>query len=591
MATKDWFEAKVKDCKEVKEGSGIFNIELISDNFQNYVIEPGQFIMLEPLSESSCMHRPFSISNITENGLLILVQVAGKNTKLYSKLTIGDTITVSSPRGEPIKINKEAGKYILVAGGIGIAPFIFLARKLLEQEKFVEVYIGARHLSQVVLVESLEKMGCTVRYIAEHEGEKRGLVTDLLKDELHNDNGMSVVVACGPVPMLKAVHDITRGMNECYIIYEEVMACRGIGMCKGCYIATLDAIDTDVKHVCKDGPAFKATKINWTECIRAITTFPLPRSKKKQNPMEVVLAGQDGRELILPSPLMNGSGCLDVEAIEKGQYDAKYLGMLIAKGLTLLSQVGNPAPRVCETPSGMLNSIGLENPGVDVFIRERLPRWLALGKPIAVNIAGKTVEEFIEITEKLVDAGVMILEVNISCPNIKMGGQSFGKYPETAFSAVKAVRENAKDVFIIVKLTPNVSDVVVVAQAVKEAGADALSLINTIQGADVDVYSRKPKLGTILGGLSGPSILPVGLAMVYQVYQAKINLPLIGVGGITDAESAIKYFIFGAQAVQFGTGGFKNPEIATDIFKGIGKYMEKHEVNDVGDLVGSLITN
>ncbi len=582
------FIVKVDTCHEINKNSGNFLIKFFWPNHPR--IEPGQFITLKPASELSVMPRPFSICasicEINEETVAILMKVVGKNTALYARMNQGDSIRIFGPKGKPIPIKESADKYFLVAGGIGAPGLMPFAKELRSLGKSVTIFLGAYDLSQIVAVKDFKNYGCKIKIITEKDGEKTGLVTDLLIESLISDQGKSVVVACGPVQMLKAVADITaESGNECLVLLEEMMAC-GRGSCKGCAVFMNDGT---VKHICKDGPIFYATEVDWEKLISDKTQISLPQSKITDQPMKTVLVGQQGKKLTLGYPLMNASGCLDAEEIEDQQYDVTYIGMFISKGTTLLPKVGNPAPRVCETPCGMLNSIGLENPGVDVFIKERLPRWLAFGKPLAVNISGSSPEEYAELSGRLFNAGIKIVEINVSCPNLLK--RIIGKFPEDTFEIVKAIYQAAPNLFIIVKLPPMSSDIVAVAKAAYEAGADAISVINTIEGMEIDINTRRPKLGGIYGGLSGPAILPVGLKIVNLLHNAKLGIPIIGVGGITDAEGAIKYFIAGAQAVQFGTGGFANPNIATEIYLDVLKYIKENNINHIQDLVGSLIVD
>ncbi len=579
------FEVVIDQCYEYAVNSGIFLIKFLWSDHPE--IKPGQFVVLEPLNKQSVMPRPFSDFDANTKSASILFKVVGENTKLYSKLMSGNKIKVSSPKGRPIPIDQNINKYILVGGGIGAVGLMLLAKKLRGLGKSVTVLLGAYDLSQIVAMKKFENYGCEVKIITDTEGERIGFVTDLLKEELLQDKGESIVVACGPQLMLKSVASITaKSGNKCLVLLEEIMAC-GIGSCKGCAVFMNDGT---VKHVCKDGPVFDAAKVDWDKLISDKARISLPQSRITDQPMKTVLIGQQGKKLTLDYPLMNSSGCLDVEAIESEQYDATYIGMLDSKGTTLLPKVGNPAPRVCETPCGMLNSIGLENPGVDEFIKERLPRWLAFDKPLAVNISGSSPKEYAELASRLSNAGIKIVEVNVSCPNI-LKSRIIGKFPEDTFEVVRAIYQTAPNLFIIVKFPPMVSDIVAVAQAAYQAGADAISVINTIEGMDVDINTRRPKLGGVYGGLSGPAILTAGLKIVNLLYKAKLPIPIIGVGGITNAKGAIKYFLVGANAVQFGTGGFAKPSLATEIYHGVLQYIEKHNINHVQDLVGSLVVD
>lgn len=266
--------------------------------------------------------------------------------------------------------------------------------------------------------------------------------------------------------------------------------------------------------------------------------------------------------------------------------DLNRLGAVVVKGITLHPRPGNVPPRIVETPAGMLNAIGLQNPGVEHLAGEILPCLEQYNLPVIVNIAGETVEEYALVAEKLDRvAGVAGLEVNISCPNVKKGGMQFGSDPQMAAEVVRAVRTTTK-LPLIAKLSPNVTSIVAVAVAVAEAGADALSLINTILGMAIDVKQRRPVLGAITGGLSGPAIRPVAVRMVWQVYK-EVKLPILGMGGIMSAADALEFILAGATAVAVGTANFVNPRATLDVLEGIEAYLTENGVKDVNELVGA----
>ena len=269
--------------------------------------------------------------------------------------------------------------------------------------------------------------------------------------------------------------------------------------------------------------------------------------------------------------------------------DLSRLGAIVVKGLSLKPRMGNPPPRIVETPCGMLNAVGLQNVGVDAFIRENLPFLTQFDLPVIANIFGESVEEYVKVAEILSQAsGVHALEVNISCPNVKKGGIAFGANPDMAADVTRRVKAST-DLPVIVKLTPNVTDIAEIAESVETAGADAISLINTITGMSVDIERRVPHLRNITGGLSGPAIKPVALRMVWQVIQ-RVSVPVIGLGGIMTARDALEFLIVGARAVQVGTAHFIHPHAAIDILKGIEDYLEQHQFDDINQLIGTLKT-
>ncbi len=293
--------------------------------------------------------------------------------------------------------------------------------------------------------------------------------------------------------------------------------------------------------------------------------------------------------LRLRNPVMTASGTFGYGE-EYGPYvDLSRLGAIVVKGLSLKPRMGNPPPRIVETPCGMLNAVGLQNVGVDAFIRENLPFLTQFDLPVIANIFGESVEEYVKVAEILSQAsGVHALEVNISCPNVKKGGIAFGANPDMAADVTRRVKAST-DLPVIVKLTPNVTDIAEIAESVETAGADAISLINTITGMSVDIERRVPHLRNITGGLSGPAIKPVALRMVWQVIQ-RVSVPVIGLGGIMTARDALEFLIVGARAVQVGTAHFIHPHAAIDILKGIEDYLEQHQFDDINQLIGTLKT-
>jgi dihydroorotate dehydrogenase (NAD+) catalytic subunit len=267
-------------------------------------------------------------------------------------------------------------------------------------------------------------------------------------------------------------------------------------------------------------------------------------------------------------------------------FDIERLGAIVSKGTTLTPREGNPQPRIAETACGVLNAIGLENIGVSALIKEKAPVWAGWRVPVIVNIAGETVTQYAELAGRLDGvAGISALEVNISCPNVTMGGDEFGAEPGPAARVTGAVRE-ATSLPVLVKLTPNTADIVKVARAVAAAGANALTLVNTLRGMVIDTRRRRPLLGNVTGGLSGPAIKPVALAMVYEVAGA-VKIPVVGCGGIATANDALEFIMAGASAVQVGTAGFANPKAPLEVIEGIEAFMEKEGVGDIAELIGA----
>jgi dihydroorotate dehydrogenase (NAD+) catalytic subunit len=305
---------------------------------------------------------------------------------------------------------------------------------------------------------------------------------------------------------------------------------------------------------------------------------------EKRPSLAVEVAG-----LKLRNPVMPASGTFGYGQEFAPYLDLQRLGAIVTKGLSLKPKAGNPMPRIAETTSGMLNAIGLQNVGIDAFIADKTGDYRALTTPVIANFFGNTLEEYGEVARRLADvAEVAAVELNISCPNVKQGGIVFGTDPNAAAEVVTLVRRQLSKP-LIVKLTPNVTDITVVARAVEEAGADAISCINTITGMAVDIRTRRPKIANRTGGLSGPAIRPIAVRMVHQVVQA-VKIPVIGIGGIMTASDALEFLIVGARAVQVGTANFVDPAAMLTIIDGIEAFLVAEGLEDINQVIGSLQT-
>lgn len=289
--------------------------------------------------------------------------------------------------------------------------------------------------------------------------------------------------------------------------------------------------------------------------------------------------------LHLKNPIIPASGCFGFGREYAQFYDLSILGGISIKGTTLEKRFGNELPRIAETPSGMLNSVGLQNPGVDYVIEHELP-WLAqYDTEIIANVAGSTEEDYVEIVKRLNDnEHIAVFELNISCPNVKHGGIGLGTTPELAANVTRMVKAVAKKP-VYVKLSPNVTDIVAIAKAVEEAGADGIVMINTLTGMRLDLRSAKPILANVTGGLSGPAVKPIAIRMVYQVYKA-VNIPIIGVGGITCAEDVLEFLYAGASAVQVGMANFADPYVCKTIIEELPEVFKKYGIKDMKDAIG-----
>ena len=307
--------------------------------------------------------------------------------------------------------------------------------------------------------------------------------------------------------------------------------------------------------------------------------------KRNRPRLEVNLNG-----LRLKNPVMTASGTFGYGLEYEELIDLNLLGGIVVKGISLWEEKGNPPLRICETPGGMLNAIGLQNIGLESFLRDKLPDLRRYNTAIIVNIWGRTINDYVQLAERLSQAaGIAAIEINISCPNIKQGGMSFGQDEKMTYQLVKAVREKTQ-IPLIVKLTPNVTDPVPIALRAEEAGANCISLINTLLGMAIDIETKRPLLANVTGGLSGPAIRPVALRMVWQVASA-VKIPVIGVGGIASAEDALQFLIAGSMAVQIGTANFRDPLVCQKVINGIEEYLINHGLEDIHQLIGSIKIN
>ena len=297
--------------------------------------------------------------------------------------------------------------------------------------------------------------------------------------------------------------------------------------------------------------------------------------------LSVELAG-----VTLKNPVMTASGTFGSGAEYSEFVDLGRLGAVVTKGVANVPWPGNPTPRIAETHGGMINAIGLQNPGIDVFCQRDIPFLKKYDTKIIVNVCGKTTEDYCQVVERLAEEDVDMLEINISCPNVKEGGIAFGQDPKAVEAITREVKKRAKQP-VIMKLSPNVTDITEMARAAEAGGADVLSLINTLTGMKIDIHRRTFAVANKTGGMSGPAVKPVAVRMVYQVANA-VKVPIIGMGGITTADDAMEFILAGATAVSVGTANFFNPYAARDVAKGIEEYMRKYQVEDINTLIGAV---
>jgi len=291
--------------------------------------------------------------------------------------------------------------------------------------------------------------------------------------------------------------------------------------------------------------------------------------------------------LKLKNPVMTASGTFGYGEEYAEFVDLNMLGAVVAKGISLKPMEGNPSPRICETPCGMLNAIGLQNVGLKKFLKEKLPYLRKFDTRVIVNVFGNTINEYVKLSKALDNAGVDAIELNVSCPNVKKGGMIFGTDKKTLAGLIAKVRQSVNKAILITKLSPNVSNIQEFSRIAEDAGSDALSLINTIPAIAIDIETRKPKLANITGGLSGPAIKPIAVRMVWEASKS-VKIPVIGIGGIINAEDAIEFILAGATAIEVGTANFVNPKATTEIIEGIEAYLQRKGILDVKDIIGGM---
>ncbi len=556
--------------------------------------KPGQFYLLRRAVSSVEYGRPISVFHSEEHidvqtGLKVvklqfLILRKGRGTQELSTLLPGDEIQIIGPLGngftipEDLKPRLDASKVrhpevCIVGGGIGVAPVAFFAESLpAKSYDFFASFKGTGY--------GLENVKAASLTITSEDGSEgiTGMLPAALTADTIRERGYKAIFACGPTPMLAYLKDLALETEvRCFISMESHMLC-GVGACLGCTIPTTDGN----ARVCKDGPVFDAQRIVFEK--------PAPRRKPLPNDTipdtSVRIAG-----VKFSNPVIAASGTYGFGQNYRGMADAKVLGGIVGKGVTLEPRLGNSGQRIIEVVAGNINSIGLQNPGVKAFIQDELPAMLALGPVAIANLAGSDIESYVEAAALLDATDITMIELNISCPNVKAGGQAWGLDPELAKSCVSAVRKATKKP-LIVKLSPNAPDIVAVALACVEAGADALSLINTINAVSIDIERARPTFDNVKAGLCGPAIKPIALRMVYDVAAAMRTIPafrrvpIIGMGGITCWQDAVEFIMAGANAVQVGSAKFSNPRVMEEIISGLAKFMKTHGYRTVDEMVG-----
>lgn len=569
---------------------GIFKLtvkyQLPDDSMKNIVTaQPGQFFLIQAIPSAVQFLRPISVYKSTVEHLKagavdsrvvtveFLILQKGTGTQELSQLTEGADVKLIGPLGNIWPQPEEDGVCI-IGGGIGVAPVANFAASL--KDESYDFYA------------SFKSGGCGMEYVKPKElyvstddgsAGVKGIFPVLLDAQKIKERGYKTVYACGPTPLLAYVQKICEeAAVKCWLSMENKMAC-GVGACLGCTIQTKEGN----RRVCKDGPIFDGSILQF-ESPKG--KRPIPLDSDEVPNLEVTIAG-----VKFQNPVIAASGTFGFGQNYRGVADVNKIGGISSKGMTLNPKAGNNGTRLVEITGGCINSIGLENPGVKAFIQNELPRMMEL-KPTAIaNLAGSDLETYVEGAKLLDKSNVPMIELNISCPNVKAGGMAFGMECNSAATVVKAVRE-ATTKPLIVKLSPNAPDLRGVAMACVKAGADGLSLVNTVQAMAIDIEKGEPVFENVRAGMCGPAIKPLALRMVYDVVEEMNKLPeeqrvpVIGIGGIANWRDAVEFIMAGASAIQVGTATFSNPKAMEEIVDGLYSYMKSHGYKTISDFRG-----
>lgn len=584
----------------IPEGS-VFSLKVKLTTREKSFPKPGQFYMIRATKGKTLLGRPISVFHseiskpnkenpkLSDGQIEFLILKKGKGTEELCSLEKSDSVDILGPLGNifPRPKAKKAGdknsqpEVCIIGGGIGVAPVAGFAETL--EAKSYDFYASFK--SGKYGLKNLKASKLTVTTDDGSWGIK-GMLPAAIDENTIKEKGYKVIYACGPTPMLSYVKTIAEKAGvKCWLSMESKMAC-GMGVCLGCTIETTEGY----KRCCKDGPVFDGTKLIFNKPSAPAPQVLETRNNKKVKPDLSVKI----RDVVLPNPVIGSSGTFGFGVEYKDVFDVNKLGGISSKGLTLEPRQGNSGIRIWETPSGLMNSIGLQNPGIPHFIEHELPAMLKL-KPVTIaNLSGSTLESYVEGAKLLDKTQVPVIELNISCPNVSAGGASFGMRCTTAGEITRAIRALTKKP-LIVKLTPQASDVVGVALACIEAGADGISLCNSFQGVAIDIEKGRPVFDKVKAGFGGPAVRPIAVRLVYEVCSAikqlpkEKQVPVVGIGGIATWEDAVEFIMAGATAVQVGTNTFANPNTMVEIVDGLKSFMARKGFKTIEDFRGCAL--
>lgn len=553
----------------------MLKVEVTEENAQLPLA--GQFYMLRAMKTGILLGRPISIFHAekTPHGveLQFLILVKGKGTQELCALEADDKIQLLGPLGNTFAKPEATDKVCIVGGGIGVAPVAGFSENL--NPNTYDFYACFKSGSY-----GLENVKAKNLIITTDDGSVgiKGMVSAVLTAQKLKDEGYSVVYACGPTPMLAYIKSICQEANvKCWISMEARMAC-GMGVCLGCTIPTTEGY----KRCCKDGPIFDGTILEFLKPVATVKRPPLT----EEPDLSVEIAG-----VKFKNPLIGSSGTFGFGTEYAPLFDVNKLGGISSKGLTLEPRQGNSGIRLWETPSGLMNSIGLQNPGIPHFIEHELPEMMALDAVTIANLSGSTLESYVEGAKLLDKTDVPVIELNISCPNVAAGGAAFGMSCSAAHTATKAVREVTKKP-LLVKLTPQSPELIDVALSCIKAGADGISLCNSFQGVAIDIETGRPVFDKIKAGFGGPAVRPIAVRLVYELVQAINQLPenervpVVAIGGVAGWQDVVEFIMAGATAVQVGTNTFANPMTMLECIEGLAEFMKRKGYKNIQEMKG-----
>lgn len=553
----------------------MLKVEVTEENAQLPLA--GQFYMLRAMKTGILLGRPISIFHAekTPHGveLQFLILVKGKGTQELCALEADDKIQLLGPLGNTFAKPETTDKVCIVGGGIGVAPVAGFSENL--NPNTYDFYACFKSGSY-----GLENVKAKNLIITTDDGSvgTKGMVSAVLTAQKLKDEGYSVVYACGPTPMLAYIKAICQEANvKCWISMEARMAC-GMGVCLGCTIPTTEGY----KRCCKDGPIFDGTILEFLKPVATVKRPPLT----EEPDLSVEIAG-----VKFKNPLIGSSGTFGFGTEYAPLFDVNKLGGISSKGLTLEPRQGNSGIRLWETPSGLMNSIGLQNPGIPHFIEHELPEMMALDAVTIANLSGSTLESYVEGAKLLDKTNVPVIELNISCPNVAAGGAAFGMSCAAAHTATKAVREVTKKP-LLVKLTPQSPELIDVALSCIKAGADGISLCNSFQGVAIDIETGRPVFDKIKAGFGGPAVRPIAVRLVYELVQAINQLPenervpVVAIGGVAGWQDVVEFIMAGATAVQVGTNTFANPMTMLECIEGLAEFMKRKGYKNIQEMKG-----